>query len=269
MNATCPTTLIEISAAKGTLRGTLDIAPNARNLIVFAHGMTSNSLSPRNRLVARSLLQRGFAVLLPDLTCEAEPHAEPSQRRDRDSLLQASNGLIAIIDWLGNHATTSGLRLGLFGAGTGAAAALIAAALRPATVRAVVSRGGRPDLAAELLAEVQAPTLMLAGSKDTAAIDHNRRAAAHMRCEPMLEVVHGANHLFAEPGKLELVASIACLWFQTTLAIVPGGGLQRPHSSERSDEFERDATRNPLGGSVQYGGGATPFPPIGRAPAIV
>ena len=218
MNATRPTSSIEIPAGNALLRGTLEIAANARNLIVFAHGLTSNNLSPRNRLVARSLLHRGFAVLLPDLTDTLELHAEPVPRHPGDSLLPIAKRLVSIIDWLDTHAATSGLRLGLFGAGSGAAAALIAAALRPARIHAVVSRGGRLDLADDLLAEVQAPTLMLVGSKDKALIDHNRDAVAKMRCKPMLEVIDGANHLFGEPGKLEQVASISCLWFKTTLA---------------------------------------------------
>ncbi|KAB2641576.1 MAG: hypothetical protein DVB25_01370 [Verrucomicrobia bacterium] len=217
MKESRPTTSIEIPAGNAVVRGTLEIAANARHLIVFAHGLTSNSRSPRNRLVARSLLHRGFAVLLPDLTCATEPHAELPPRRDGDSLLPTANRLVSIIDWLGSQAATSGLRLGLFGAGSGAAAALVAAALRPAKIHAVVARGGRLDLADDLLAEVLVPTLMLVGSKDKALIDHNRKAGAKMRCKPMLEVIHGTNHLFAEPGKLEQVASISCIWFQTTL----------------------------------------------------
>jgi len=210
--------LIEIPAGNRTLHGTLEIPANARNIIVFAHGQASSNRSPRNRLVARSLLHRGFAILLPDLTCEAAERPASAPQPDRDKLLLTANQLLAIIDWLGDNPATRGLRIGLFGAGTGAAAAMIAAALRPATVHAVVSRGGRPDLADELLAEVQAPTLMLVGSKDKAVMGHNRDAGAKMRCNPMLEVIHGADHLFAEPGKLEQVASISYLWFQSALA---------------------------------------------------
>jgi len=218
MNASRPSALIEIPADNCTLHATLEIPPNARNIIVFAHSLSSNNLSPRNFLVARSLLHRGFAVLLPDLTAVAAGSPAPALGHERDSLLLTAKHLVAIIDWLDGHDATRGLRIGLFGACTGAAAAMIAAALRPDKVHAVVSRGGRPDLADDLLADVQAPTLMLVGSKDTAVIDHNRNAGAKMGRKPLLELIHGANHLFAEPGKLDQVASLAFLWFQTTLA---------------------------------------------------
>ncbi len=210
--------LIDAPVGAGVAHGTLEIPVNACNIIVFAHGQTSSNLSPRNRLVARSLLHRGFAIWLPDLSSGAAEHPVPAAQPDRERLFRTANQLVAIIDWLAVNPATSGLRIGLFGAGTGAAAALIAAARRPATVHAVVCRGGRPDLAGELLAEVQAPTLMLVGSKDEAAIDRNRDAIGKMRCKPMLEVIHGTNHLFAEPGKLDQVASISYLWFHRALA---------------------------------------------------
>jgi dienelactone hydrolase len=217
MNASTPTALMEIPTATGTLHGTLEIPANARHLIVFAHGLTSSNLSPRNRLVARALLRQGFAVMLPDLTAGAVGSAAPAPRDDRERILLTAKHLVVIIDWLTANPATCGLRIGLFGASTGAAAAMIAAALRPGQVHAVVSRGGRPDLADDLLAEVQAPTLMLVGSNDKAGIAHNRSAGAKMRCKPMLELIHGAGHLFGEPGKLEQVASFSSLWFHSTL----------------------------------------------------
>ena len=201
------------------LRGVLEIPANARAIIVFAHGHDSNNLSPRNRLVARSLLQRGFAILQPDLTGEAGDRSDPAPRHDRGGILQTANRLVAVIDWLTANPATSGLRIGLFGARSGAAAAMIAAALRPCKVHTVICRGGRPDLADDLLPEVQAPTLMLVGSKDKTVIDHNRQASARMRRKPMLELIQGASHLFGEPGKLEQVASISYLWFQRNLAL--------------------------------------------------
>ena len=218
MSASRPSTSIEIPVGSGILVGTLEIPAKARSIVVFAHGRASSNLSPRNRLVARSLLQRGFAILLPDLTDMSADHPDSASPPDREHLDLTANHLVAIIDWLDANPATRGLRIGLFGAGSGAAAAMIAAALRPAQVHAVVSRGGRPDLADDLLPAVQAPTLMLVGSNDKDGIDHNREAGEKMRRKPMLELIHGASHLFGEPGKLEQVASISFLWFQATLA---------------------------------------------------
>lgn len=219
MNRPYQPALIAIPSDNTTLRGILEIPLNARCIIVFAHGLDSSNLSPRNRLVARLLLQRGFAVLQPDLTDRAGDPVEATPPHERGGIHQTATRLIAIVDWLAANPATSGLRIGLFGARTGAAAAMIAAALRPDKVHAVVSRGGRPDLADELLCDVQAPTLMLVGSNDQTVIDHNRKAGDKMRRKPMLELIHGATHLFGEPGKLEQVANISSLWFQRTLAL--------------------------------------------------
>jgi len=216
---TGPSTLIEIPAGHDTLRGILGIPAKARGIVVFVHGHDSSSLSPRNRLVARLLFQHGFAILQADLTNMPLANRVSPPFHERDGLLQIANRLIAIVDWVGCNPGTSGLRIGLFGARSGAAAALIAAALRPSKIHAVVSRSGRTDLADDLLPEVQAPTLMLIGSKDQAIIDHNRKARDKMRCKPMIELIPGASHLFGEPGTLEQVASITCLWFQRTLAM--------------------------------------------------
>jgi dienelactone hydrolase len=198
--------------------GILEIPPNARSIIVFAHGIDSSLVSPRNRLVARSLLQRGFAVLLPDLTTGSGDGVEATASHDREDIFRTASCLTAIIDWLAVNPATSALRIGLFGGRTGAASAMIAAARRPVEVHAVVSRGGRPDLADELLHDVLAPTLMIVGSKDAAHIDHNRKAGERMRDKPMLELIQGATHLFGEPGKLEQVASMSCCWYQRNLA---------------------------------------------------
>ncbi len=216
MNAPFNPESFDVPADDCLLCGTLEVPADARNIIIFAHGLTSDSLSPRDRLVARALFNRGFAVLLPDLTISASEHGARCPD-DPERILQTAMRLVACIDWLTASAATNGLRIGLFGAGSGAAAAMIAAARRPDDVHAVVSLGGRPDLAEHLLGEVQAPTLMLAGSKDQAGLGHNRSAGAKMRRKPMLELIHGATHLFREPGKLEQVASICFLWFKATL----------------------------------------------------
>lgn len=219
MKATTSSTSIEIHTNKTTVRGTLAVPPNATSIIVFAHGLDSSNFSPRNRLVARSLLQGGLAILLPDLTGEIEESPDPAPPPDKNDIAHTASRLVAIIDWLAENPATSALRIGLFGGRTGAAAAMIAAAARPETVHAVVSRGGRPDLADDMLREVKAPTLMIVGSNDPTHIGHNRRAGERMPGKPMLELIPGATHLFGEPGKLEQVASISYLWFQRNLAM--------------------------------------------------
>ena len=197
------------------MRGILAIPDAARSIVVFAHGIDSSSHSPRNHLVARSLLMRGFAVLLPDLSDDLDD--EPLD--DHGDVSRTAWRLTAIIDWLVANPETRKLRIGLFGGRTGAAAAMIAAALRPADVHAVVSRGGRPDLAEGLLPHVKAPTLMIVGANDPAHIGFNLRAGELMNGRPMMELVQGAGHLFGEPGKLEQVASISYQWFQRNLAL--------------------------------------------------
>jgi putative phosphoribosyl transferase len=199
-------------------RGILEIPRNAQAIIVFAHGPGGSCRSPRNRLVARTLLQRGFAVALPDLA-DPEDDSDFAPEDDASYIERIATRLTSIIDWLATNPETRGLSIGLFGARTGAAAAMIAAARRPKVVRAIISRGGRPDLAEDLLARVMAPTLMIVGGKDSAHIDHNRLACGRMRAKPMLELVQGANHLFAEPGMLEKVASMSYLWFHRNLAM--------------------------------------------------
>ena len=211
-------TCFEMPSAIPPFRGIIEVPKGARSIVVFAQGPDSSHLNPRNRLVARTLLQRGFAVLLPDLA-ETPVRARGSKLgHERENILQYANRLIAIIDWLADNPATSGLRVGLFGTRTGAASAMVAAALRPARVHAVVSLGGRPDLAEDNLLEILTPTLMLVGSQDKTLIDHNRKAGEKMRRKPMLELIHGTTHRFSEPGKLEQVASISNLWFQRTLA---------------------------------------------------
>ena len=200
-------------------KGILEIPSKARAIIVFAHGTDSSNLSPRNRVVARSLFQRGFGILLPRLIDDTDEDFGWVPEFAQDEILVKAERLAAIIDWLALNPRTKDLRIGLFGGRDGAAAAMIAAARRPSKVRAIVSRGGRPDLAEEVLSEILPPTLMIVGSNDRAHLDHHRKAVDKMRPKPMLEVIQGATHLFGEPGKMEQVASISSLWFQRNLAM--------------------------------------------------
>ncbi|MEO8617707.1 MAG: dienelactone hydrolase family protein [Luteolibacter sp.] len=219
MNIPSSSELIRIHAENTRFEATLAMPASAKSIIIFAHGAGSSSHSPRNRLVARSLFQRGFAILLPNLVDETEDSDETSPQGEKHCVSQIAIRLSATIDWLIANPKTSKLDIGLFGSRTGAGAAMIAAALRPKNVHAIISRGGRPDLADEHLQQVLAPTLMIVGSKDHTHIDHNRKASEKMRGKPMLELIPGASHLFGEPGKLEQVASMSNLWFQRTLAL--------------------------------------------------
>ena len=180
-----------------------------RGLVVFAHGSGSGRLSPRNRFVAEALNQRGLATLLFDLLTEAEA----SDRANVFDIPLLARRLGEALDWQGQFEELSHLPTGLFGASTGAGAALVAAADRPDRVAAVVSRGGRPDLAADALPRVRAPTLLLVGGADAAVLNLNREAAARLRCEWALRLVPGATHLFEERGALEAVAQEAATWF--------------------------------------------------------
>ena len=198
------------------LRGDLTVPPGAAALVVFAHGSGSSRLSPRNRMVARRLERAGLATLLIDLL------AEPEEGR-RDLVFDIpflAERLEGVSRWTRGHAATRDLPLAYFGASTGAAAALRAAAGRPEVV-AVVSRGGRPDLAADALPAVRAPTLLVVGSRDREVLALNRAAAALLGGPHRLHVVEGATHLFEEPGALEVVAELAASWFQTHTGAVP------------------------------------------------
>jgi putative phosphoribosyl transferase len=194
--------------------GELLVPPAARGILLFAHGSGSSRLSPRNTFVARSLHGRRLATLLFDLLTEAED-TDYARRFDIELLTRR---LVAVTDWVTRQATLHTLAIGCFGASTGAAAALQAAALRPQLVRAVVSRGGRPDLADALLSRVRAPTLLIVGGDDHEVIALNRQAYARLSCVKALEIVPGATHLFEEPGTLERVAELAGDWFERHLA---------------------------------------------------
>ncbi len=195
------------------LAGELSVPPNATRLVVFVHGSGSGRMSPRNRRVAHALNRAGFATLLFDLLAEAE---EGARAAVFDIPLLASR-LDGVLSWLANRVDVGSMVVGLFGASTGAAAALTSAAEPGASIGAVVSRGGRPDLAAAALPQVTAPTLLVVGGDDGVVLELNRSAADLLRCEHRLVVVPGATHLFEGPGALEAVSVEAIRWFDEHL----------------------------------------------------
>ena len=210
--------------AGGILQGDLTVPAEARGIIVFAHGSGSSRLSPRNRMVARHLQKAGFGTLLFDLLTVREERADNVTRVLRFDIEFLARRLDAATEWLLSQASAHDLPLGYFGASTGAAAALVAAARRPGVIRAVVSRGGRPDLAGIVLRSVTSPTLLIVGGADEAVLALNRAALAELGCrEKELAVVPGASHLFEEPGTLERVCDLAGHWFERHL-----GKAERP-----------------------------------------
>jgi dienelactone hydrolase len=212
---------VEIPADGVRLAGDLVVPPAARGIVVFAHGSGSGRFSARNRAVAGVLVRAGLATLLMDLLTPQEEAVDLRTRHLRFDIPLLARRVIASIDWLAADATARDLPVGCFGASTGAAAALIAAAERPERVGAVVSRGGRPDLAREALGRVHAPTLLIVGGNDPDVLRLNEQALAALGGEARLEVVPGATHLFEEPGALERVAALARDWFLEHLARAP------------------------------------------------
>jgi putative phosphoribosyl transferase len=207
---------VEVSvgqAGRVRLAGHLAALPGASGIVLFAHGSGSSRFSPRNVYVADVLENAGLATLLMDLLTPAEEREDERTARLRFDIALLGERLIGAVDWLATNGETAGLPVALFGASTGAAAALIAAAARPERVAAVVSRGGRPDLAGRVLAEVRAPTLLIVGGADTQVVELNQQALAQLTCEKQLVLVPGATHLFEEPGALEQVAHLATRWF--------------------------------------------------------
>jgi len=196
-----------------TLEGTLGVPTDANGMVLFAHGSGSSRFSPRNRFVARVLREAGLGTLLLDLLSHSEEVVDEVTRQHRFDISMLADRLVVAIDWLGAQSDTEHLCVGLFGASTGGGAALVAAAARPVRVGAVVSRGGRPDLAGDSLPLVEAPTLLLVGERDEQVIDLNERAHAHMRALVRVKIVPRATHLFEEPGALEVVAAQARDWF--------------------------------------------------------
>lgn len=195
------------------LEGTLALPERAGGIVVFAHGSGSSRFSSRNRFVAGFLNQGGLATLLFDLLTADEHRIDEWTHELRFDIELLTRRLIGAVDWLETREDVAELPVGLFGASTGAAAALCAAARRRERIDAVVSRGGRPDLAMNELGRVQAPTLLIVGGDDEPVIGMNREAAKRLACEHRLEIVPGATHLFEEPGKLERVAELARDWF--------------------------------------------------------
>jgi putative phosphoribosyl transferase len=209
---------VSIRANDVMLQGTLGVPDRASGVILFAHGSGSSRFSQRNRFVARVLRDANLGTLLLDLLSPEEERIDEVTRHHRFDIRMLANRLVAAIDWLADEPDTAALPVGLFGASTGGGAALVAAAQRPGRVRAVVSRGGRPDLAADALPLVDAPTLLIVGERDEPVIDLNERARAAMHGHVRLEIVPRATHLFEEPGALEQVAQQARDWFTTHLA---------------------------------------------------
>jgi len=202
--------IVRIPADGVELEGAFESPPSPAGLVIFAHGSGSSRMSPRNRFVARQLRAAGFATLLLDLLTEGED----AQRAQRFDIALLAARLQAAVRWANTYPAAVNLPIGLFGASTGAAAAIEVAALLGVRVAAVVSRGGRPDLASELaLARVRAATLLVVGGADTEVLDLNERAYERMGCVKELDVVPGATHLFEEPGALEEVAGLAAEWF--------------------------------------------------------
>jgi dienelactone hydrolase len=219
---------VRVAAGPVTLDGDLSVPDGARGVVLFAHGSGSSRLSPRNRRVARLLNEAKLATLLVDLLTAGEEAIDQRTGRLRFDIALLAKRLIGATDWLTQHPDTRQLPVGYFGASTGAGAALVAAAERLAVVGAVVSRGGRPDLAGPALARVRAPTLLIVGGADFLVIELNRKALAQLRCEKRLVIVPGATHLFEEPGALDEVARLARDWFEGHLrpadARAPGAG---------------------------------------------
>jgi len=195
------------------LAAAVAIPTAAKGVVVFAHGSGSSRLSPRNTRVARALQNAGFGTLLFDLLTDAEA----ADRKNVFDIALLAGRLLLATDWLAEHAAARGLPVGYFGASTGAAAALVAAARRGTKVAAIVSRGGRPDLAGQALPSVVSPTMLIVGGDDLPTLEVNREALQRLRCIKVLEIVPGATHLFEEPGKLDAVIDLARRWFERHL----------------------------------------------------
>jgi putative phosphoribosyl transferase len=204
---------VSVAAGDAVLQGELTVPGQAAGIVAFAHGSGSGRHSPRNRRVAETLNEAGISTLLLDLLTAREEQRDRLTGEYRFDIDLLAVRLVATVDWVRHNPTTARLPLGLFGASTGAAAALVAAAVRPKEIAAVVSRGGRPDLAGPALPAVKAPTLLLVGGADEQVLELNRRALELLQTEKRLVVIPGATHLFEEPGALEEVARLATEWF--------------------------------------------------------
>ena len=206
-------TEVQIPAGRAVLSGNLTIPENALALVLFAHGSGSSRHSPRNQFVARTLNGGGLGTLLFDLLTPEEEALDIYTREHRFNIGLLAERLVHATNWTRQQDQLRDLRIGYFGSSTGGAAALVAAAELPRDVGAVVSRGGRPDLAGDALPQIQAATLLIVGGNDDIVIELNEMARDQMRCEVKLEIIPGATHLFEEPGALEQVAKLASDWF--------------------------------------------------------
>jgi putative phosphoribosyl transferase len=209
---------VRIEAAGAMLNGDLSLPADAFGLVVFAHGSGSSRHSARNRAVADALQRARLATLMLDLLTDTEERVDAITAEFRFDIPLLADRVIAAVDWARTAQATSSLAIGVFGASTGAAAALIAAAERPEAVRAVVSRGGRPDLAESALDRVVAPALLIVGGRDEVVIELNQAAFARLKGPKELKIVPGATHLFEEPGTLDEVTRLAREWFERYLA---------------------------------------------------
>jgi len=218
---------VQIQAGWEVLFGNLNIPEGATALVLFAHGSGSSRHSPRNQFVARTLNNARLATLLFDLLAQEEEALDLRTREHRFNIGLLAERLVHGTRWAKQQEETRDLRIGYFGSSTGGAAALVAAAKIPQDVGAVVSRGGRPDLAGDTLPKVQAATLLIVGGNDDIVIELNEQARDRMRCEVKLEIVPGATHLFEEPGALEKVAQLASDWFVSHI-----GGAATPELKE-------------------------------------
>ncbi|MEU5395972.1 dienelactone hydrolase family protein [Streptomyces tibetensis] len=213
---------VTLPAGGASLTGDLTVPPDARAVVLFAHGSGSSRHSPRNREVAAGLRTAGLGTLLIDLLTEDEERRDAVTAELRFDIPLLGRRLVTALDWLARDPGTSGLPVVLFGASTGAGAALVAAAQRPDRVRAVVSRGGRPDLAGDALAAVPVPVLLIVGARDTHVLRLNEEAARRLPAPHTLHVVPGATHLFEEPGALDQVTEAARHWCDEQLRTAPG-----------------------------------------------
>jgi len=206
-------TAVKITIGNAIVEGNLIVPLGAKGVVLFAHGSGSSRFSPRNQYVAKEFNKARIGTLLFDLLTKEEEEEDIVTTEYRFNIDLLSERLIEATQWIKNDPQTKNLTFGYFGASTGAAAALIAAAKLPNDIAAVVSRGGRPDLAADYLSSVMAPTLLLVGGLDTVVIELNRQAMKQMSAEKKLVIIPGATHLFEEPGKLEEVAKLSTDWF--------------------------------------------------------
>ena len=223
---------VRVSAESATLEANFDIPADAQGVVLFGHGSGSGRHSPRNRYVAETLCEAGQATLLIDLLTPEEEEVDMRTRHLRFDIRLLADRLAGATDWLAQNPDTRDLSVGYFGASTGAGAALVAAAERPEEVGAIVSRGGRPDLAGDALAHVRAPTLLIVGGNDVPVIEMNREALEQLRVEKELEIVPGATHLFEEPGALEQVACLASGWFVRHLRSITDSSIASGGTSE-------------------------------------